>query len=409
VKGNKLLIAILAMLTASVLLTGGLAIHLTLALGDRESARTRGSVAAEPTATVEPAAAYIDPDEPHIAFVSDQEEALTVYVMDTDGSKRQQVSNPDQGFCLNPAWSPDGQRVAYVGMDEDAFQDDDGDSAIWVSTANGSEHVNVSHPISDVFGLSPTWSPDGTRVAFVAGTESLEESEPAEEDEPVSVIYITHADGSGIEQSIPLPCSPFDLTWSPAGEALLMVCEMTDDEEASVQILTSGENGEDEGEGGGWEITELLRGAQAADWSPDGDEVVVGDYTSNAILVVERDQDPRQVAETRLSPVEIAWSPDGAYLAVATAGYRRQGYANGLHLVALETGEITTVIENEGWVVQPSWSADGSQLLFTSGPMIRRRESNMPYANLWIYTVEPSGLEQLTLGGGFEGMGDWSP
>jgi hypothetical protein len=63
---NKPLIVILAVLTVSVLLTGGLAVYLTLA---REGGGT-GDVAAEPTVMAEPTAVYIVPSEPHIAFVS---------------------------------------------------------------------------------------------------------------------------------------------------------------------------------------------------------------------------------------------------------------------------------------------------------------------------------------------------
>ncbi len=384
---NRLLILILAVLTVSVLLTGGLAIHLTLA-------RTGEEASAVPD---EQAVANVVPSVPHIAFVSDLEEGVAIYVMDTDGSDRQRVSGPDWGFYFYPSWSPDGQRVAYVGGEGDVP-----DNGVWVvaaaaAAADGSERVCVSHAISHVFGIRPTWSPDGTLLAFVAA------GEPAEEDGSGSTIHIAQADGGGITRSIPLSGMVSSLAWSPAGGVLLLVGDVSDDDESSVQMLSIGEHNGDE------EITEVFRGALAADWSPDGEEVVVGDYTSNTILVVGRDQEPRPVAQLTLQPVAVSWSPDGAYVAVTTAGHYRQGYGDALYLVTLETGEVTTVVENEGWVVLPNWSPDGSRLLFTMGPLRQRPGVDLPYADLWLYDVASGELEQLTLGGGFDGLGVWSP
>ncbi|MCK4451687.1 MAG: PD40 domain-containing protein, partial [Anaerolineae bacterium] len=363
-------------------------VYLTLARGDAET----GDVAAEPTSTAEPTAVYIVPSEPHIAFVSDMEGDVAIYVMDTDGSDRQRVSGPDQGLYFNPSWSPDGQLVAYVGGEGDVP-----DNGVWVAASDGAEHIHVSHAISNVFGIRPTWSPSGTLLAFVAGGEQ------AEEDGPGSTIHIAQADGGGITRSIPLPWMAHDLTWSPTGGVLLLVGDISDDDESSVQMLSIGEHNGDE------EITEMFRGALTADWSPDGEEVVVGDYTSNTILVVGRDQEPRTVAQLTLQPVAVSWSPDGVYVAVTTAGHHRTGYGDALYLVALETDEVTTVVENEGWVVLSNWSPDGSRLLFTMGPLRQRPGVDLPYADLWLYDVASGELEQLTFSEGFEGMGIWSP
>ena len=381
---NKLLVAILAVLAAGVLLTGGLAIYLTLTREDEDG--ETGDVTAEPTVTESA------PSGLRIAFVSDREGDAAIYVMntDTDGSNPQRVSASDQGFCLFPSWSPDGQRVAYVVLEEnDSTEEDDADTGVWVTMANGPEPVRVGHAVSDALFIQPTWSPDGTLLAFVA------QGETAEGDDS-SVIHIARADGSGLERSIALPWTVHHLAWSPAGDELLLVSETADDR-MSVHVLSSD----------GGESTEVFRGAVSADWLPGGREIVVGDYTSQQILVVGRDQEPRPVAQLTMQPVEIAWSPDSAHVAVATAGHYRQEYATALHVAALETGEITTVAEGRGWLAWPRWSPDGKRLLFMWGAMGRR--PNLPFADLWIYDVASGEMEQLTTGEGFEGLGGWSP
>jgi len=310
------------------------------------------------------------------------------------------VSEPGLTFGLYLSWSPDGQRVAYVGTTGDPFKEQITDSGVWVSQAGGAEHVadeyiRASVAITTVLGIAPAWSPDGTRLAFAA------RGEPAGQDDPTSTLYVVRADGSGVERSVSLPWTVTDLAWSPTGEAWLLVGG-SPDAETGVHVLSS------QGDGGE-EMVALFDGALAADWSPDGSQVVVGDYQSRTLLVLERDQEPRQVAQLPLQPVEVAWSPDGTRVAVAVASTIRQGYATSLYVVTLQTGELITMVREEGWLGWPAWSPDSQRLLFTMGPLRQRTGTQLPYANLWTYELASGTLEQLTLKEGFAGLGAWSP
>jgi Tol biopolymer transport system component len=382
---NRPLVVVVAILTASIVLTGGLAVYLTVARGGGAVGRAAG----------EPAGTAAAPAEPRIAFLSDEQGGLALYVMDVDGSDVQRVSEPGLDFALFLAWSPDGRRVAYMGSMGDPFRERVTETGVWVSSAGGTEHVRASLAITTVLGIAPAWSPDGTRLAFAA------RGERSGEGDPTSVLYVVRADGSGIERSVPLPWTVYDLDWSPTAEAWLLVGG-SPDAESGVHVLSGQEDG-------GEEMVELYDGALAADWSPDGSQVVVGDYQARTLLVLERDQEPRQVAQLPLQPLEVAWSPDGTRVAVAVAGSIRQGYSTGLYVLTLETGELTTVARDEGLVGWPAWSPDGQRLLFTVGPLRQRTGTELPYANLWTYELASGTLEQLTLGEGFMGLGAWSP
>jgi len=378
---DRLLLGILVVLSASVLVTGGLAVYLTLA-------RQGGAVAGDevaPTVGVTTTVTTVAPDEPRIAFISDEAGEVALYVIDADGSNQRRVSDPERDFCIRPYWSPDGRYVAYL----ERLDSDTGDLpniGVWVSAADGGEHTRVSQAISRVLGTDPMWSPDGTRLAFA----SL--SEPMGGEPLTSTIHVAALDG-GVEQRFPLPWVIEYAVWSPAGDEWLLVTD------GGVYTL-SGEEGE---------IVEVFVGARTANWSPDGEEVVVGDQASNSVLVVGQDLEPRLIAELKMDPVEVAWSPDGAHIAVTAAQRYQQGYGDALYIVTLETGDIVPVIENEGWALWPNWSPDGSQLLFTMGPPVWRTGSDLPYADLWVYDVASGRQEQLTLGEGFEGLGIWSP
>jgi Tol biopolymer transport system component len=94
------------------------------------------------------------PDGTMIAFQQDRD----VQILDlATGASRQLTSDPQNG--MNPTWSPDGRRLAFVTTRN-------GKAEIFAMQADGTgPAVLVSIPRGNV--IDPRWSPDGTRVAFV--------------------------------------------------------------------------------------------------------------------------------------------------------------------------------------------------------------------------------------------------
>ncbi|MFH1171883.1 MAG: hypothetical protein V1778_05105 [bacterium] len=67
---------------------------------------------------------------------------------------------------VEPAWSPDGRRIAYQSG-ADGCQD------VWIMNADGSHQRQLTHfPGRD---RHPTWSPDGRRIAFVSERSGRDE------------------------------------------------------------------------------------------------------------------------------------------------------------------------------------------------------------------------------------------
>lgn len=387
---DKLLVTILSVLVISVLATGGLAVYLTLAREQEGSAPTETLPAEQPGGVVQSTDAITG--ESRIAFVSSRESDGAIYTMDGDGSNVQRVSTPHMNFCAFPAWSPDGTRLAYVGTTGNPFANVVADGQVWVSASDGAEHIQVSHAITNVAFAQPAWSPDGTRLAFQSW------SEPEGGGDPTSVIHIVRADGSGIERDLAFPSEIHYLAWSPVGDRLLVVSG-DPNAGALVHVLSSD----------GSEIVQVFRGTLTADWSFDGESIVVGDYTSQGIVIVDlnQDQEARTVAQMTMQPIEVAWSSDGAHVAAAITGHYRQGYATVMQVVTVETGEVTTIAEGSGWVGWPHWSSDGQSLLFTWGHL--NRLPGLPRAALWAYKVASGELLQLTSDEHFSGLGVWSP
>src|SRR5215213_6475140 len=88
-----------------------------------------------------------------IAFVR----AGDIWTMDPDGSNQVNLTN-DAGVQGSPAWSPDGNRIAF---------DQAGASntfTIWTMLADGSNRTMAAPVFSQ--NVDPAWSPDGTRIVF---------------------------------------------------------------------------------------------------------------------------------------------------------------------------------------------------------------------------------------------------
>lgn len=109
------------------------------------------------------------PDGVHLAYEYRASNTNSdIHVVRTDGTGDVNVSQqlPDgglYGFDNNPAWSPDGSRIA--------FEYNRTGGGIAVMDADGRNMSVVLPAGSDTVGF-PTWSPDGTRLAFTRGVSA---------------------------------------------------------------------------------------------------------------------------------------------------------------------------------------------------------------------------------------------
>ena len=108
------------------------------------------------------------PDGRFIAFYSDRDEQEEIYVMRADGSRQTRVTVSPGVADFEPAWSPDGKRLVFGSA---AISPDGslGNGDLYVidirhGRAAGPARNLTRSPDADDF--EPAWSPDGRRIAF---------------------------------------------------------------------------------------------------------------------------------------------------------------------------------------------------------------------------------------------------
>ncbi len=138
-----------------------------------------------------------------IAYIAKQGARYQLNVADADGFNPQTVVTSNEPL-LSPAWSPDGTRLAYVSLENKK-------PVVYIqSLATGRRQVLANFRGSN---SAPAWAPDGRRLAVTLTKEGG------------SQVFLLHADGTGLQRIMSSADIDTEANFAPDGQSLLFTSD----------------------------------------------------------------------------------------------------------------------------------------------------------------------------------------
>lgn len=258
----------------------------------------------------------------------------------------------------DPQASPDGTHLVWVqtlpNKDKDLYQ-----ASLWISDADGGNSRQLTS--GQHRDNTPRWSPDSESIAFVSNRpHQRPPAEPADADKskpadakPTNQVWTIRISGGEAIQRTAHPKGAGDHSWSPNGKSIVFVASDEVTEDDSFEAATS--------------------------VGPIADERVVRDISyrfdgrgfletySHLWTTDLASGETRQLTFGDFNDGSPVWSPDGNTIAFSsnrTDARKLRWNRKGIHTLAVESGEVTSLTPDDASFDSPAWSPDGKRIAF---------------------------------------------
>ena len=269
-----------------------------------------------------------------IAYVTmqlsdDGDRVYQLMIADSDGHNSQQILNTTNLPVLSPAWSPNGQWLAYV-----SFSDNQSGANVWRQNIS----TGTRQPVArfDGSASAPAWSPDGKSLALAVATKGNTD---------IYVLGVASGERRRLTKHQAIDTEP---AWSPDGRYLVF----TSDRSGRPQIYRVSRNG-----GKAERLTREGKENAGASYDPTGKRLVMvtnrGQGAGYQIGVFYPESGRTDVLTDGTLDESPTFSPNGAMILYAT----RLG-SDGVLAAVSADGRVRQVLKlTDGDVREPAWSA----------------------------------------------------
>jgi TolB protein len=257
-----------------------------------------------------------------IAYVTKVGHEYHLEVADSDGEGAQSALRSNEPI-ISPAWSPDGTKLAYVSFERQK-------PIVYVQDLPNHRRTVIAGYKGN--NSAPAWSPDGSKLALALSRDGLTQ------------VYIANADGSGLRRLTHTNGIDTEPQFSPDGQSIYF----TSDRSGGPQIYRMSVNG-----GGAQRVT--FSGAYniSPRISPDGKTLAYISRREGKFQVYALDltNDQEQRLSDTTKDESPSFAPNGKYIMYATESGRRGSLA----LVSVDGLVKENLTIQAGDAREPTW------------------------------------------------------
>ena len=212
-----------------------------------------------------------------------------LFVMDVDGFVGQ-LTGINEDWEFDPSWSPDGSQIAFVRL-----------GGIFVMNADISGLRQLTNTLNDDRDSNPVWSPDGRRIAFIR--DSGDPDGGAE-------ILVLNLDGTSLRRLFKSDGALRYLAWSPKGNKIAFIQQWYRVEEASsaqsIFVINTDGTGLEQ-------LTDNEDSEHGLAWSPDAEKIAFSRVWWNGGIQV-MNADGTNVVATGIDGVPHSWTCSESFI-----------------------------------------------------------------------------------------------
>lgn len=244
-------------------------------------------------------------------------------VADADGFNAQTIASSVEPL-MSPSWSPDGKKVAYVSFEKK-------NAAIYVQTLATGERARVAE-FRGING-APAWSPDGAKLAVTLSKDGSPD---------IYVLNLATRSLVKLTKSLGIDTEP---TWSPDGGSIVF----TSDRGGKPQLyIVPSQGGEEK------RLTFTGTYNARASFSPDGRNIAMvhssgGDYR---IAIMDMATKSINVLTSGPSDESPSFAPNGSMILYAS----RKGGTGYLSAVSIDGKMQQKLVFDSSEVREPAWA-----------------------------------------------------